>query len=274
MKIETNFLLEGQAKIFFNIKNEESPFFLKACNKNKISNNDPFSQVISINDNKIIDIKECNYYIYKELIAYQNEKANKKIFRCISPLRKNVSAYNYENTLFYNNNLFIIKDEKKEKEVEKEKEKEEIIINGSGLEINKESNKDNRINFKKNTVKNNLNNLNNLNNSAKLINSGPNFYPIDRKDKKLYTYNQINNKINNIKNNRNSDFINFQNNIENNKNKKYNKFLNNSNSEINIQNNPVIEISKKENDLPSFSPSNETKREKEEENMEEDKKEE
>ena len=258
MKIETNFLREGHAKIFFNIKNEESPFFLKACDKNKISNNDPFTKAITINENRIIDIKECNYYIYKELIAYQNEKANKKIFRCISPLKKNNSAYNYENIHFYNNNLFIIKDDKKENE----NEKEEIIINGSGLEINKDKNKENKIDFKKNTK-------NNLNNSAKLISSGPNFYPIDRKNKKLYTYNQINN--NNIK--KNSDIFNFKNNIG--ENKKYNKFLNNTNSDINIQNNPVFEISKKENDLPSFSPSNETKREKEkEENMEEDKKEE
>ena len=85
----------------------------------------------------------------------------------------------------------------------------------------------------------------------------------------MYTYNQINN--NNIK--KNTDIINFKNNFD--KNKKNNKFLNNTNSDINIQNNPVFEISKKENDLPSFSPSNETKREKEEEeNMEEDKKEE
>ena len=258
MKIETNFLREGHAKIFFNIKNEESPFFLKACDKNKISNNDPFTKAITINENRIIDIKECNYYIYKELIAYQNEKANKKIFRCISPLKKNNSAYNYENIHFYNNNLFIIKDDKKENE----NEKEEIIINGSGLEINKDKNKENKIDFKKNSK-------NNLNNSAKLISSGPNFYPIDRKNKKLYTYNQINN--NNIK--KNSDIFNFKNNIG--ENKKYNKFLNNTNSDINIQNNPVFEISKKENDLPSFSPSNETKREKEkEENMEEDKKEE
>ena len=248
MKTETSFLREGYAKVFFNIKNEESPFFLKVCDKNKINKNEPFTQAISLDENQINDIKECNYYIYKELIAYQNEKANKKIFRCISPLRKNSSAYNYANVNFYSNNLFVIKDEKKENE------KEEIVINGSGIEINKDNHENNNIEIKRNSK-------NNINNTVKLMNTGNNFYSLDtnkRNNKKMYTYNHINNmnNINIIKKNRNSDILDFQNNLD--KNKKYNPFLNNSKSEM--QNNPVFEVSKKEDDLPSFSPTNESKK--------------
>ena len=248
MKTETSFLREGYAKVFFNIKNEESPFFLKVCDKNTINKNEPFTQAISLDENQLNDIKECNYYIYKELIAYQNEKANKKIFRCISPLRKNSSAYNYANVNFYSNNLFIIKDEKKENE------KEEIVINGSGIEINKDNHENNNIEIKRNSK-------NNKNNTVKLMNTGNNFYSLDsnkRNNKKMYTYNHINNmnNINIIKKNRNSDILDFQNNLD--KNKKYNPFLNNSKSEM--QNNPVFEVSKKENDLPSFSPTNESKK--------------
>ena len=49
MKNETNFLREGYAKVFFNIKNEESPFFLKACDKNKTDKNEPFTEAVSLN---------------------------------------------------------------------------------------------------------------------------------------------------------------------------------------------------------------------------------
>ena len=49
MKNETSFLREGYAKVFFNIKNEESPFFLKACDKNKTDKNEPFTEAVSLN---------------------------------------------------------------------------------------------------------------------------------------------------------------------------------------------------------------------------------
>ena len=236
MKNETSFLREGYAKVFFNIKNEESPFFLKACDKNKTDKNEPFTEAISLNENQINDIKECNYYIYKELIAYQNEKANKKIFRCISPLRKNNSAYNYANVNFYNNNLFIIKDDKKENE------KEEIIINGSGIEMNKDNNENNKIGIRRNSKNNKIgikrNSKNNINNTVKLINTRNNFSSLDsnnRKNKKMYKFNFIKknninneNNINIIKKNRNSDLFNFQKNYE--KTQKYNPLLNNSKS--------------------------------------------
>ena len=38
MKLETNFLREGNAKYFFNIKNDQTPFFIKANDKMSISN--------------------------------------------------------------------------------------------------------------------------------------------------------------------------------------------------------------------------------------------
>ena len=268
MKAETNFLWEGSAKDYFNIKNDESPFFMTAFEKN-INNlkNEPFKQSIELNENQINDIKECNYYIYKELIAYQNEKANKKVFRCISPLRKNNSAYNYENINFYNNNYFIIKDDKKENE----NEKIELIINGSGGEINNDNN-NHRIEIKRNSKSN-------IHNSVKLVTPGTDLYSLDsninRKNKKMYTFNQIsnNNNIKNIKNNkkyRNSDILLFQNNFEN--NKKYNQILNDSRHDLNLDNNPVFENSQKENDNHSLSHSNESKKD-EDQKQEEDLKE-
>lgn len=83
MKNELNFLREGFSKYFFNISNEQTPFLLKTI-ENK--NNEPFVHLIPITNEKLNDnIKECNYYIYLELIAYQNEKGNT---RCISPLKR------------------------------------------------------------------------------------------------------------------------------------------------------------------------------------------
>ena len=98
MKAETNFLHEGNGKLFLNIKNEDSPFFVKILEKYRNSHNE--SDVKILEQNIIDNIKECSYYIYQELIAYQNEKANKNVFRCISPLRRNNRAYNYENINF------------------------------------------------------------------------------------------------------------------------------------------------------------------------------
>ena len=296
MKAETNFLREGYAKVYFNLKNEETPFFLKMCdnnnNNNKTPKKEPYIQALSLNENTINQIKECSYYIYQELIAYQNDNANKKVFRCISPLRKNNSAYNYSNINFYHDK-FIVNDEKnqenenekekeeekeKEKEKEKDKDKEEIIINGSGLEINKEKIEDNMNKFKRNSK-------DNMHNSVKLINSYKNnIYSIDnsklnRKNKKLYTHiinnkniNNINNiNINNNKKNRNSDILHFKENFES--NNQYNDFLNNSKSEINLKNKNEVEISKKRDRLPSFSPTNESNKD-EEQQIEEDIKEE
>ena len=269
MKTETNFLREGYAKVFFNIKNEESPFFLKPCDKNKVTQNDPLTHVLSLNENMIKDIKECNYYIYKELIAYQNERPNKIVFRCISPLRKNNSAYNnFAKINFYNYNLI---SEEKKRENDNNKKKGQLIINGSGLDNinNKDNNKTNHLENERNS-KDIV--TNDTNDSARLINSFKNFYSIDnlsnnRRNKKMYTFN--------IKKKTNNEIAQFQNNYEKNKNKNYNPIINLSNpkSEKNTNNERQIKILKERNRLPSFSPTNESDKQ-DGRNLEEDKKEE
>ena len=89
MKGELNFLKEGFAKYYFNLNNDQTPFLLKTSEVNKISNNkDPFYHLVPLDKELKNDIKECSYYIYQELIAYQNEKVNNKVLRCISPLKR------------------------------------------------------------------------------------------------------------------------------------------------------------------------------------------
>jgi hypothetical protein len=265
MKSETNFLREGYAKVFFNFKNEESPFFLKACDKNKIKQNDPLTHTLSLNENTIKDIKECNYYIYKELIAYQNERPNKKIFRCISPIRKNNSAYiNYSKINFYNYKL-IFEDKKKEIDTGLNNENnDQLIINGNGLDNLNNNNKDKIENhqIQRNKKKEEIT----INNQG-LINSMKNFYSNnnlnDRKNKKMYTFNN--------KKNYNNDILQLQKNFSNNN---YSS-LRRKKSNISSDNNRQIQIKlvKESHRPPSFSHSNEFKKEEDKKVEEEDKKE-
>ena len=100
MKGELSFLKKGLAQIYFNLDNDRSPFLLKTSE----SNNNKSSNTTERNIQKLIVqlkgetkelISECNYYIYQELIAYQqNAIAKRKSFRCVSPLKKrNFSEY-------------------------------------------------------------------------------------------------------------------------------------------------------------------------------------
>ena len=116
MKFETNFLKAGVANKFFDFKNDKSPFVINAKDKsNYLSKNEQDKKVILLDQKIINDIVECNYYIYKELISYENEKANKKHLQRISPIRKK-SAYNfYTNVNFYTNEFIKKQENKKEK---------------------------------------------------------------------------------------------------------------------------------------------------------------
>ena len=97
MKGELNFLKEGFAKYYFNLNNDQTPFLLKTSEINKINNDkDPFYHFVPLDKELKNEIKECNYYIYQELIAYQNENANNKILRCISPLKRIILKNNEE----------------------------------------------------------------------------------------------------------------------------------------------------------------------------------
>ena len=128
MKNELNFLREGFSKYFFNIANEQTPFLLKTI-ENK--NNEPFVHLIPIKNDKLSNnIKECNYYIYQELIAYQNEKGN---IRCISPLKRTEQIeINEKNEKNENNNL-----NKTGAELKKE---ERLIKSDSAININNSNN--------------------------------------------------------------------------------------------------------------------------------------
>ena len=88
MKAELNFLKEGYVKFYFNINNDQTPFLLNASEKNEINNIKSLYNIVPLDEEKKCDILECIYYIYQELIAYQNEKVNQNILRRISPLKK------------------------------------------------------------------------------------------------------------------------------------------------------------------------------------------
>ena len=113
MKGELNFLKEGFAKYYFNINNDHTPFLLRASEKSKINNDkDPFYHLIPLKQELKNEILECTYYIYQELIAYQNEKVNKRILRCISPLKRGLKIKEndsqYINRKEANNQNFIL----------------------------------------------------------------------------------------------------------------------------------------------------------------------
>lgn len=182
MKGELNFLKEGFAKYFFNINNDHTPFLLKASEKSKISNDkDPFYHLVPLKQELKNEILECTYYIYQELIAYQNEKVNKRILRCISPLKRvlknnenesqlingkeannqnlNLNSNDSNKFLNTNNNIVLkkssssidtyklkIKDEDKEKKDDKFSEYQE----NNNIIVNNSKNKDDDINLKRN----------------------------------------------------------------------------------------------------------------------------
>ena len=164
MKGELNFLKEGFSKYYFNINNDQTPFLLKASEKSKIDKDtDPFVHLVPIKKELKNDMLECSYYIYQELIAYQNEKANNKFLRCISPLKRIVLENNEEIPKVING----------------KEEKENNINNNSNNYLNEKKSSsfvDNRIIIKDNNIennekieiKNNSNKKNNYKNENKL----------------------------------------------------------------------------------------------------------
>ena len=158
MKGELNFLKEGFGKYYFNIKNDQTPFLLKASDKSKIGDDkDPFIHLVPLDKNLKNDIMECSYYIYQELIAYQNEKVNQRILRCISPLKRITVNSNEEVQ-----KIIINGKEEKENSNINNLNKNESINNIDNVYINENinNNKDN-INKKYNINNNKDNNINN-----------------------------------------------------------------------------------------------------------------
>ena len=120
MKGELSFLKEGVAKFYFNLNDDRTPFLLKVSeaninmindiNKNNNDKDDFFIKIVPLNEEVKEHIFECNYYIYQELIAYQqNITAKKKMFRCVSPLNNIKFMENKENDISGNNmNNFVL----------------------------------------------------------------------------------------------------------------------------------------------------------------------
>ena len=205
MKLETNFLKEGYAKELFDIKDDQSPFFIRANNKIDLSNNEKETYTISLDQKVLNSIKECNYYIYKELIAYENDKANKKIFRCISPIRKNAPSYNfYTNINFFSN----VPDKKRETKVENLHLN--FKPNGKGFIFNRNDN----------TFNNRMKRIDNLkmNNSARLVPGFDLFNNNSNNNKDSNKILSFDKKVNSIykPRNKNSDFDNFHSEYNNN----------------------------------------------------------
>ena len=101
MKSELNFLKEGFIKYYFNIENDQTPFLLKASQKSKITNDkDPFIHLVPLDKELKEKITECTYYIYQELISYQNQKVHSKILRSISPLKRVINCKNDDSKIF------------------------------------------------------------------------------------------------------------------------------------------------------------------------------
>jgi hypothetical protein len=105
MKGEISFLKEGRMRQFFNITDEASPFLLKASES--ITNSDDKKRLIIPIKEEIRDkIYKCNYYIYQELIAYQqNILLKKNELKYISRLNSNNYSINLRNNSFRDKRL-------------------------------------------------------------------------------------------------------------------------------------------------------------------------
>ena len=218
MKFETDFLKEGCAKNFFTIKNDQSPFIVKTADKEKfLLSNDKGPKVILLEEKIINDMMDCNYFIYKELISYENEKANKKNIRRISPIRKNSSAYNF----YTNINFFTAKFIKKQEGI---KEKLLFQLNPNKKEITNNINNNSTMNIKKDSFLDKKNNSERIIKTTDiLINDNSNI----NKNKKLFNFKENKNQIYIKKiNSKNNNYINFHKKYC--KNKLINPIINNS----------------------------------------------
>ena len=105
MKGEISFLKEGRMRQFFNITDEASPFLLKAS-ESLTNSDDKKRRIIPIKEEIRDKIYKCNYYIYQELIAYQqNILLKKNELKYISRLNSNNYSINLRNNSFRDKRL-------------------------------------------------------------------------------------------------------------------------------------------------------------------------
>ena len=180
MKGELNFVKEGFIKYYFNIEKDQTPFLLEASENciSKKNNNENSQKLYIVPLNKEIkkNILECIYYIYQELIAYQNEKVNKNILKRISPLKRNSE---------YNSNP-----ESNKPKIINGKEENNNNINNNNLILKKSSSAINNLRINDQNLKKNI-----LNIKDKYIYSKKKFLNINKNGNNLFL-NQIKNQRN------------------------------------------------------------------------------
>ena len=201
MKSELNFLKEGFSKYYFNIANDQTPFLLKTSEKSKISNDkDPFIHLVPLDQELKDEITECTYYIYQELIAYQNEKVHNKVLRSISPLKRIIKSNNEDETKTFG----------EKEEGENKRNINEHINNKINSLMNKNIGMKNYINMSEDNINNKFNSFQlqqmNKNSIDKIFNNNQNNnlyfkkYLLNNNKNKLIENNNVQNNhiINNV----------------------------------------------------------------------------
>ena len=200
MKSELTFLREGFIKYYFNIGNDQTPFLLKASQKNKIGNDqDPFIHLIPLDQKLKEEITECTYYIYQELIAYQNEKVHNKVLRSISPLKRIIKINAQDEA----------KNLGERDESDNKRSMNEHIFNKMNVIMNKDIGIKNHVNMSEDNINNKFNTLqlSQFSKNNKIINNNSNFRKFDLINKKSE---ENNNKIMNDLSNKNQEMKNFE----------------------------------------------------------------
>ena len=200
MKSELTFLREGFIKYYFNIGNDQTPFLLKASQKNKIGNDqDPFIHLVPLDQKLKEEITECTYYIYQELIAYQNEKVHNKVLRSISPLKRIIKINAQDEA----------KNLGERDESDNKRSMNEHIFNKMNVIMNKDIGIKNHVNMSEDNINNKFNTLqlSQFSKNNKIINNNSNFRKFDLINKKSE---ENNHKIMNDLSNKNQEMKNFE----------------------------------------------------------------
>ena len=201
MKSELTFLREGFIKYYFNIGNDQTPFLLKASQKNKIGNDqDPFIHLVPLDQKLKEEITECTYYIYQELISYQNEKVHNKVLRSISPLKRIIKINAQDEA----------KNLGERDESDNKRSMNEHIFNKMNVIMNKDIGIKNHVNMSEDNINNKFNTLqlSQFSKNNKIINNNSNFRKFDLINNNKSEEN--NNKIMNDLSNKNQEMKNFE----------------------------------------------------------------
>ena len=230
LKSELNFLKEGFSKYYFNIANDQTPFLLKASEKSKISNDkDPFIHLIPLTQELKEEISDCTYYIYQELIAYQNEKVHNKILRCISPLKRIIKNQNEDES----------KNIGEREESDNKRFINDHINNKINLLMNKNTGMKNYINMSEDNINNKFNSfqLQNINKNNNYQNNNLYFRQLGLANKNKLKEENHNKELNDLINKNEENIIKKSEEKENNKEIKNDlsvkdKIISNNNNDI------------------------------------------